>query len=237
LRDLPRQRMTRQAWRRIERQYAQLHYAWQCGVLSSAALRKALAPLRAYLHRTPPSTVEVRRHRDRILGDMRLALQSSLPACAPEKAHPRLADWPVVRWCRERVAGRSQWHAYSDASRRADRFGRAGVGLGGCLLHGRHLVWRFSVRTGDMTTTEAEVAAAEYLLGEAKRRGITDLTLHVDCQSAVRALRVQGWHAQLAGLHVQWVPRRLNRLADYLAALAINQGYLPAPASVGDGSR
>lgn len=171
--------------------------------------------LRALLGEDPPMALaayqallvaEERRQVNRLLRDN--ACHPVMPATYPPQTE---ADWIV---------------GYSDASLRNTLIGPA-AGLGGCLYGPHGLLFRFSAwRKGKMSSDTAERAALLYLLEAAATLGVRRLKVHVDNKVAA-ASDLSSHRPLFEVLEVHWLPRKHNRMADYLARLAISRGLLP----------
>ncbi|MDR0653118.1 MAG: ribonuclease HI family protein [Synergistaceae bacterium] len=112
------------------------------------------------------------------------------------------------------------------------------AGAGCCIVDGGQVVWECAKYLGVKTNNEAEYAALIMLLAEVHSRGVDEIEVRGDSKLVVsqvnrewkinkphlRILAKEAW-SLMEGMkvHLVWVSREENRLADKLSNRAIDE--------------
>jgi ribonuclease HI len=149
-------------------------------------------------------------------------------------ARDALREAARARQARRHDGAPTLWRAWFDGSARPNP-GRCGIGA---RLEGPGGVVEISRPAGHGNSSEAEYSALIALLDAAVARGISSLTVYGDSQvvigdvtgpdiDAAPALHdyratARALMARIDGLHLRWVPRHKNALADALSQRAFD---------------
>ena len=160
-----------------------------------------------------------------------------LAEAARNAARDALREAARARQARRHDGAASTWRAWFDGSARPNP-GRCGIGA---RLEGPDGLVEISRPAGYGNSSEAEYCALIALLEAAVARGVASLTVYGDSQvvigdvtgadiDAAPALHeyratARALMARIAGLHLRWVPRHKNTLADALSQRAFDQPH------------